>query len=202
MVELSCIILAGGKSERMNKDKKEIKISGKTFLDIALEKARKISDDIILSLGVQDRVEGPYENVTVAVDEEGERGPLFALVTSLKKCRNPYVALLPIDAPLLEPEIYFQMCGVLENDMNLEGVVPKSPQGTEPLFGIYLVSSFLKSCSDAVSRGFKRAIDGVNLLDKVEFIGPQEFRGVDPDLLSFYNVNTPQDLEFLERRIK
>ena len=50
-MKVSCIIVAGGKSERMGRDKKFIKLKGKYFLEYAIETAKKLSEDIIISVG-------------------------------------------------------------------------------------------------------------------------------------------------------
>lgn len=198
MPELSCIVLAGGKSTRMGSEKRELEIGGKSFFEGAVEKARKISKDIIISFGDEGQIKGDSKDATLVVDEERERGPLFALASSLKRCKGSYAAVLPVDAPLLNPDIYGRMAEEIEKDPTIEAVVPRNDDGPQPLYGIYGVSAFLSACNKTITRGGESVVEAISALKKVRFIDVEEFRKIDPKLLSFHNVNTPKDLKVLE----
>ncbi|MFQ5800129.1 MAG: molybdenum cofactor guanylyltransferase [Candidatus Hydrothermarchaeales archaeon] len=201
MLELSCIVLVGGKSTRMGSDKRELEIGGKSFFEGAVEKARKISRDIIISLGDAGQVKGDFKDATLVIDEEKGRGPLFALASSLKRCKRSYAAVLPVDAPLLNPAIYRRMAEEIEKDPTIEAVVPRSDDGPQPLYGIYRVSAFLSACNKTIARGGESVLEAISALKKVRFIDVEEFRVIDPKLLSFHNVNTPSDLKVLEEKL-
>jgi molybdopterin-guanine dinucleotide biosynthesis protein A len=201
MVELSCIVLAGGLSSRVGNDKRMLRIKGKTFFESALEKAREISSDVIVSLGDEGQVKKTIDGVTLVFDEEKKRGPLFALTSSLKHCKKQLTILMPVDAPLLNPEIYKTMVDKIERDPSIEAVVPKVFSGPEPLFGVYQTTPFLSGCTMAIKRGDESVMDAINLLSSVNFIEMGEFKDIDPKFLSFQNVNTPFDLERLMEKI-
>jgi molybdopterin-guanine dinucleotide biosynthesis protein A len=201
MVEHSCIVLAGGLSSRMGNDKRKLRIKGKTFFESALEKARDISSDVIISLGNEEQVKKAVEGVTVVFDEEKNRGPLFALTSSLKHCKKQLTVLMPVDAPLLNPDIYKTMVDKIERDRSIVAVIPKVFSGPEPLFGVYQTAPFLSVCQMAIKRGDESVMDAINLLNSVNFIEMDEFKDIDPKLLSFHNVNTPFDLERLMEMI-
>jgi molybdopterin-guanine dinucleotide biosynthesis protein A len=198
MLELSCIVLAGGRSVRMGIDKRELELGGKSFFDMAIEKAHTISEDVIVSLGEENQVKENYGDLTVVIDEEKERGPLFALATSLKRCKEDYTAVLPVDAPLLNPGIYGIMTEEIEKEPYLEAVVPRSPEGSQPIYGTYRVSSFLTAIKETISAGGDSVVEAISALKNVKFIDLEVFRTVDPKLLSFHNVNTPYEMEVLE----
>jgi len=196
MLQLSCIVLAGGRSERMGRDKRELRLGCKSFLELAVEKAGQIAGDVIVAVGDERQGEG-VEGARKVVDEQRHRGPLFGLATALKACRRDYVAVLPVDAPLLNPGIYRLMAGEVERTRGLEAVVPLGPSGPEPLLALYKVKPFLKACERAIAEGGERAMDAVERLRQVRYLHADMFKAVDPELLSFRNINTPEDLRAL-----
>jgi len=165
MVGLSCIVLAGGRSIRMGVDKRGLRFGGETFLDIALRNARSISEDVIVSLGSEDQVDGSLEVARLVYDDVRERGPLYGLTAALKVCKRPFAALLPVDAPLLNPEIYGIMVDRRGVDDSIEAVVPHGFYGLEPLYGVYRVKSFRDACEWAVSNDLERVVDAVGHLN-------------------------------------
>jgi molybdopterin-guanine dinucleotide biosynthesis protein A len=201
MVEFSCIVLAGGKSRRMGRDKRELMMGRKTFLQIAVEKAKKISSDVVLSLGDESQDKMDFEDVTIVIDEVKDSGPLFALASSLKSCKKDYTAILPLDAPLLEPRIYDRMALEIEKHPNVESVVPRSRMGLEPLTGIYQTQALLSACENVIKKGGERVLDAVSALVNVKSLDIDKFKSIDPKLLSFYNVNTQADLDRLMEKI-
>ncbi len=200
MVEFSCIVLAGGKSRRMGRDKRELILGGKTFLELAVEKAKKISSGVVLSFGEEGQGRG-FKGVTVVIDEVKDRGPLFAILSSLKSCKKDFTAILPLDSPLLETGIYDVMLAEIEKHPNVEGVVPRSRMGIEPLTGVYQTRALLTACENTIKFGMERVMDAVSSLKNVTFLDLDEFRSVDPKLLSFHNVNTQADLDRLMEKI-
>ncbi len=197
MVDFSCVVLAGGRSVRMGSDKRSLSVGGKSFLEIAVEKARSVSDDVLISLGNPEQAKSVSLKERIVVDSERNKGPLFALSTVLRHCRREYVALLPVDAPLLNPAIYGVMDALLIENPESEGLMPLGPDGPHPLFGMYNVSAFERACKNAVSTGETSVMEGVSRLYHARYIDVEEFRSVDPKLLSFHNVNTPMDFECL-----
>jgi molybdopterin-guanine dinucleotide biosynthesis protein A len=184
----------------MGRDKRKLRIGGKSFFEIAVENARSISDDVIVSLGSESQAQGLVD-VRFVVDEEKRRGPLYALASTLKKCEKDYVAVLPVDAPLLKTAIYRLMKSTLERDSLLEAVIPLGATGPEPLHGVYRTESFLFACESAIFSGKERVLDAVKNLENVRFLELKEFLKVDPKLLSFLNINTPSDLKKLKRNL-
>lgn len=201
MVEFCCIVLAGGKSRRMGRDKRELTMGGKSFLEVAVEKAQKISSDVVLSFGDVGQQKMGFEGIRVVIDEIKGRGPLFALSTALKACKMDYTAILPLDAPLLDHRIYGRMFAETLKSPEVEAVIPRSRMGIEPLTGVYQTLAFRSACETVINRGGERVMDAISSLKNVKFLDLDEFRSVDPKLLSFHNVNTQADLNRLMEKI-
>ena len=98
----SAILLAGGQSTRMGRDKAALDFHGKSLLRYQAEKLRRIGiEDLVIAGGdvslpgartVQDRFPG--------------HGPLGGLHAALEQIENPSALVLPVDTPLV-PEVLF-----------------------------------------------------------------------------------------------
>ena len=78
---------------------------------------------------------------------------------------------------------------------NYDVVIPVTSGQLEPMHAVYRRSECLQAIGDALARGEKRMISYFDLV-RVLQVEEQELRAIDPDLLSFFNVNTPEDLEW------
>lgn len=93
----SMIVLAGGKSSRMGTDKADLCIGDKSFLELQIEKGRK--------LGIQDiQVSGYRGNrcpIPVTPDRLPEKGPLGGLESCLRRAKQEKCLVLGVDIPLI-----------------------------------------------------------------------------------------------------
>ena len=86
--EISAIILCGGKSTRMGKDKAGLLIGKKTFLQ-QIEEHVSGADEVLLS--VKDRRDYPKIEARHIEDLEQDKGPLMGLCSALKECSHERV---------------------------------------------------------------------------------------------------------------
>ena len=100
-------ILAGGKSKRMGRDKALILDSfGHTWLELAVDTARKITDRVILVTGSKIK----YSNVNFSIpveifaDVEPDLGPLGGIITAMNQIKSGYLCCLSCDMPLVRYE--------------------------------------------------------------------------------------------------
>lgn len=189
---ISCIVLAGGKSERMGRDKRSLEMAGKPFLKHALEAASSFSDDVILSLASRDQISGLDLNADkIAIDEAPHSGPLGGLIASLKLCAHKYTAVVPCDSPLLKPGVFRLMA---EKASGYDAVVPRKGERLEPLHAVYKVASMLSASEEAFSEGQLEVSKAVARLKRVRYMSVDDFKSLDQGLLTFFNVNYPSDL--------
>ncbi|MDO5545418.1 MAG: molybdenum cofactor guanylyltransferase [Eubacteriales bacterium] len=96
----SMIVLAGGKSSRMGTDKADLTIGDKTFLQIQIEKGRK--------LGIRDIQVSGYRgtncDIPVTPDRFPNKGPLGGLESCLRGARHEKCLVLSVDVPLVPVE--------------------------------------------------------------------------------------------------
>lgn len=182
---ISLIILAGGKSRRMERNKADLLYKGRSFLEIQEEKARK--------LGIADAVISGYSGeqqpaFPILPDLAEGKGPLGGIVTCLEAAQQEWALILSVDMPLvpaeeLEKLIRFALAGEHPAAITLCG-------GREyPLTGMYhrsLIPAMRKEI--ALRRG---SVFG--MLQRVGY-GIFESRA-DPAL--FANINDPESYEKL-----
>lgn len=194
----SCIVLAGGRSRRMGMDKKSMELGGKTFLERVLEGAREVCDEVIISVAseAQRRVVGDMTLAgAVTVVDEVSIGPLGGLLTALKRCTREYALVLTCDSPAPRSGVLRQM--LVEIGPH-DALVPKDGAHLYPLQALYRVEPLLAACEEALGRGIRDVKGAIARMADVRYISVEEFRGRDRELLTFFNVNTPRDLERLK----
>ncbi len=99
--QYSLILLAGGKSSRMGRNKAELTIDGKSFVQMLLEKSAKLGLAEIYLSGIL--TENP--DVTAVPDIFKERGPLGGIHACMKQVKTPYCLILPVDVPQIPVEV-------------------------------------------------------------------------------------------------
>lgn len=126
------VILAGGASSRMGKDKSDLLIYGKTFLELQIDKGR--------SLGIQDILVSGYrgQNCSAPVVEDRilGKGPLGGLEACLRKAKNERCLVLSVDVPMVPAEALKGMVGRAFSS-GAPAVVLRHGEKEEPLMGIY-----------------------------------------------------------------
>lgn len=126
------VVLAGGKSSRMGKDKSDLKIAESTFLEWQIEKGR--------TLGITDiQVSGYHgENCSVPVtpDRFPGKGPLGGLESCFRRAKERQVLVLGVDVPLVPVE---ELAFLIEKSRTKkkQAVILVHQGKEEPMAGIY-----------------------------------------------------------------
>ena len=132
IADFSFILLAGGRSRRMGRDKAGLPFLGVSLLEHQLEKARMLGVDDILISGARFHGEGAR---TIA-DELADRGPLGGLAACLTQAKRPHCIVLTVDAPLIPAA---ELCQIAR--LHAQSGVPLTLAAhgnqTEPLIGAY-----------------------------------------------------------------
>jgi molybdopterin-guanine dinucleotide biosynthesis protein A len=195
------LILAGGLSTRMGVRKSLLTLDGEPFVVIIVKTLLKVVDEIIVALGSEDE---PYthskflpSSVKVVKDEVEGQSPLLGIVTGLSKMCSTYSIVLPCDLPFAKPDV---MKYLFEKAEGFDAVIPRWPEGDiEPLHAIYRVDTALQAARAALQAGGLKNTDMIERLKRVNYVNMSEFRQFDPELLCFFNINTPQDLDRARR---
>ncbi len=130
--EISMIILAGGAS-RMGRDKSDLTIDGKTFLEMQIEKGEKLGISDILLSGYHGEKKYKYP---VIPDRFPGKGPLGGLEACFRKAKNPYCLVLGVDVPLVPAE---ELVALIRQSLcsDAKAVIMSHGGHEEPLMGVY-----------------------------------------------------------------
>ncbi len=121
---LSAVILAGGRSVRMGRDKALLLLNGETLLARTTRLAREAGAAPVFISG-REGVEGALP------DRLPGHGPLEGLATALEAAPPGRVLVLAVDLPALDLPFLRWLLG------HAGGVVPQLPGGPEPLAALY-----------------------------------------------------------------
>jgi molybdopterin-guanine dinucleotide biosynthesis protein A len=197
MREVGAIILAGGKNKRIGRNKAFIQLStGETILQNAINILRPIFPEIII---VTNRKEAYQKfNVSVVEDLIKERGPLGGIFTGLCYSLSKHNFVVACDMPFIQPDVIGLL---LKESGTYDVVIPEVNGEVEPLFAVYS-----KNCIPVMFEHLqKQNLKIRQVLGKLQVkrIGAEEIERLDPEHLSFFNVNTEEDLRRAGRlRIK
>ena len=131
--QISMVVLAGGASSRMGRDKSDLIIEGKTFLEMQIEKGKKLGISDILLSGYH--VENKYE-YPIIPDRFPGKGPLGGLEACFRKSKNPYCLVLGVDVPLVPADELAALICQAQNS-NAKAVIMSHSGHEEPLMGVY-----------------------------------------------------------------
>lgn len=193
LINFTGIILSGGKSLRMGKNKAFIEIEGLPMIERILNLFKKIFNEILVITNDKNQFVH-LDNVKIFNDLIPYKGALGGLYTGLFYSSHEYSFCVGCDMPFLnESLIKFLIKKINGEDI----IVPKTEKGLEPLHAIYSKRclSIIKSMIDS---GKSRIIDIYPLL-KIKIIEEREFIDLDPEKKSFLNINTPEELEQIKR---
>ena len=177
MKPVSAILLAGGYSSRMGKDKAELDFRGHTLLEHQAEKLR--------SLGITDILISGYENARGGTrfvpDVYPHRGPMSGIHAGLCAAQNDHALVLAVDTPLVPKALLLELI-----EAHRSGITLAEAEGRiEPLIGVY---------DKALSRACRQLLQGDSvslhrLFEKAD-VHALGYQG-DPRLL--VNCNTPEE---------
>ncbi|MBL0045538.1 MAG: molybdenum cofactor guanylyltransferase [Flavobacteriales bacterium] len=180
------VVLAGGQSSRMGRDKATMEVDGKTMLDRTVELLRPHTREVLV---IGDPSKYSPAHGTVIPDDAPGQGPLGGLVTALRRARYVRLLVLACDLPKLNDRLLVRLKSDL--DLGFDAVVPRHGSFIEPLAAAYhrhAIEPF-QQCLDNDVLKLSDAIAKV----RTHFLWIQPGSDGWPKDL-FHNVNAPTDL--------
>ncbi len=193
-VGLSAVILAGGLGERLGgRDKATLVLGGETLLSRVRRRLAPLTDQVVVVLRPDQQI-GPalqeaLQGATVVRDLPGHRGVLAAMAAGFMAARHEWSLLVACDMPFVQGELVRYMWSLREG---WDIVVPRLPVGLEPLHALYH-RRCLAPLQEALAQGRHRVISFYEPL-RVRYVDEDEISRYDPQRLSFFNINTPDDM--------
>ena len=198
------MILAGGFSRRFGQGKGLIDLAGKPLVLHVVDKVSKAVDEtlVVVSSSVQkETFETLLDRRTnVVVDKQEAQSPLVGALTGFESAKGEYSLLLPCDTPFISIQI---VQFLLDICVNRGAVIPRWPSGyIEPLQAAYHTKSALTAAKKSLEQGKLNLRSMISRLREVQYVSTMVLRQMDPKLLTFFNVNTPQDLKRAKSLLK
>jgi len=190
--EAGAIVLVGGQSSRMGRPKEALDFGGIPLLTrIVIELKRRFDEIVIVAAPVstgQPRIEIP--GLKIVHDETAFAGPLDALRRGLDTLDHGVAFVCSCDLPLLNSNVAMELVAMLDD---FDAVIPEVGGKLQPLHAAYR-----KQCARAIETlapsGEKRLTVAARSIN-ARRVDENELRRIDPELRSFFNVNTPEDYQ-------
>jgi molybdenum cofactor guanylyltransferase len=196
---VSGAVLTGGRSSRMGHDKALIEIQGESILERTLRSLSSVSSHLFI---VGERDAYRRFGVPVLADAVSGAGPLGGIATALLNSPTDYMFIVGCDMPLLSSPLLQAMAS---EPRSFDALVPYPIRGSDnsepqPLHALYSTR-----CINPIMARLKRnELKIQEFLDDIDvrLLDFQWLRQFDPDLRSFTNVNTPEDLHMVHSIIE
>jgi len=181
-------VLAGGKSRRFGRNKAVELFEGERLIERQIRTLRSLFPEVMIIANTPELYLDL--NVTIVQDVIPGRGPLGGIYTGLLFAQGESIFVTACDMPFLQPSVIRRMLDLFSGH---DVVVPRLGDYLEPLHGMY---------SPRCLPHIKRMLDREDLQVirffpslKVAYLDEEEIRELDPAGLSFFNINTPEDLK-------
>jgi len=188
---MTAIILAGGKSLRLGQNKALQIIQGKSLIQRVVDRLATLSKEIIVVTAHGEAIpcSSPVRMKTVADIYPG-KGSLGGIYSGLVASSNPRATVVGCDMPFLSVGLLaymIQICSIFDV------VIPRIEDKLEPLCAVYSKICLvpIKELLEQNELKISRLLSTVN----VNYVRKDEIERFDPEHLSFFNVNSQDDLE-------
>ncbi len=189
----SGIILAGGRSSRMGRDKTLLMVENETLIERTVKELSEVTDDIIIASNATDKYGLP--GVREVPDIFPEMGPLGGLYAGLLAARYDDVFAVAADMPYFSARLATYLLG---RKGGHDAVVPRTGEDWEPLCAVYS-----RACVGPIERCLLAGIRKVYRFYpevKVLAVTGEELGAAGLPANMFFNLNAPQDLDLLRRK--
>lgn len=198
MTQQTCtgIILAGGESKRLNNvEKSNLLVGNRRIIAWMMTVYEKLFSEIIL---VSNHPTTYLEwDAIVVKDIYTKRSSLTGIHSGLFYTKTDHAFIAACDTPFLKKDLVKVI--VQHIDSSTDVVIPRTDVGIEPLCAVYS-RRCLQTVQGALEQNNLKIRNVFNKL-KVKEVPETVLRKKDPGLASFFNINTPDDLEQANRMI-
>ncbi len=190
-MDVNCIVLAGGKSSRLGRNKLLEKVGTQNLLVRVINRLAYFNSQIYVVVA-QDSVLPELKNypgIKVIKDIIPDKGSLGGLYSGLSVSDRTYNLATACDMPFLNLELFRHM---IELSEGYDAVVPMVKDTAEPLHAVYS-----RNCLQAMQyliEQNKLSIKELYSMIKVRYLNTSDIEQLDPHHLSFFNINTESDL--------
>lgn len=189
---MTSIVLAGGRSLRLGQDKASAIIGNKSLIQRVITIIAQLSTEIIVVTSQDQDIRYParHPKVKTVVDLYPGRGSLGGIYSGIVAASFFHSLVVACDMPFLNLALLRYMINL---SPAFDIVVPRVGDKMEPLHAVYS-----KNCLGPISVLLQQGkLKVTDLFDevKVRYVEEAEMDRFDASRLSFFNINTPADLD-------
>lgn len=201
MRTVPALILAGGQSSRMGREKALVKLNGKPLIEHVVERLEPQVSDIVINTG-NSAITALYPEAT-SIKDLGNRssGPLSGILAGMEYFRSrdiPHFLTVSVDCPFLPKNLVAYLSAATNTGKAI--AIAHSKTGDHPTIGLW---------PSAIAPELTEFLDRSDNFSIRRFLANQDRRAVEfepethgaKSIDPFFNVNTEQDLEVAENFI-
>jgi len=204
----SAVILAGGKSKRMGRDKATLKIGGAPLITQIVNKLKLAGCNKIIIQVKSNEQKETFSSLLSGIeiiwgfddDEHGDVLEALKCALNLAKSKNwKVIQLVPIDTPYVSSKLFENMYGLLTKEIDV--IIPSSnsskntpSEGLEPLLSCLKIEPVLSKILESIGDDDRRLAKILCEMDH-KIITPTQWKKWGVNEKSFKNLNTPKDCE-------
>ncbi len=194
------VILAGGQSKRMGKEKSILKLNDKTLIEHSLIKINQFLDNVIIISNKKINFISKYKVEIIEDCLEGNQGPLVGVLSAMEWVKKnnkkfSWLATFPCDTPFFPKDLISKFIkNSISKKKNLYFASSKGQRHN--IFGLWSLSLYDKLKNDIINNNIRKVQYWAerNDMENIEF----NFKKFDP----FFNINTKEDLEYAKKIYK
>jgi molybdopterin-guanine dinucleotide biosynthesis protein A len=190
-MDVTCAILAGGKSTRMGRDKATLEVCNKPLIQQVYEKAQRVFRKILIVSSHHEQlcgIEAPIVKDILPI-----RSSIVGIASALLSANTPYVFVLACDMPFVTAQSIEHVLGEVHGE---DIIIPRTQYGYEALHAVYN-----RSCLSTMLTHI--GLQRLKITDLLPFVSVREV-GEHPAFTNrgvsvFTNINVQEDLSLIQR---
>lgn len=190
-VDFSCIVLAGGTSSRLRRNKLSERIGDESLIQRVISRLRVFGGEIIVvkSSDSFPAIHSDCPKLTEVRDVYAAKGPLGGIYTGLAASNTYHNLVVAGDMPFLNQRL---LAKLIELARGHDIAMPRPGLFVEPLHAVY-TSRCLAPIRYLIEHGELSVLKLLPLVD-VRYVGAEIIDGIDSGHRSFFNINTEAEL--------
>lgn len=194
---VAAVVVAGGRSTRMGRDKASLSLAGRSLLDRVLDTVAQLPaiEEVVLVIGPRQRPPQRIDDLplTVVRDRVEGEGPFAAVAAGLAAARADICVVLGCDTPFVRPAL-LQLLVARARSHAI--VVPVYEGRLQPLCSAVRREALPEI--EALLAAGERAVSSLADDPRAMHLTPLDWVNADPTGVSFLGVNTPAELALAE----
>jgi molybdopterin-guanine dinucleotide biosynthesis protein A len=188
VMQMTGVILAGGKSRRMGRDKAFLPFGKGLLIERVIEVIQRVTADVVVITNTPEQYQ--RFGLPMFADVIPEAGSLGGIYTGLAYAKTPYNLCLACDMPFVKPAFLRFLC---DTATGADVVIPRNAEDFQPLCAVYS-----QVCREPIRQKIEAGrlkITGFFDEVRVRVIEGELLASYDPHDVMFFNANTPEEYE-------